>query len=181
MPKKRAKQRKVNNLYLTFKFVSLFLALSLFAYLVLSLTNIPNLVAAYTSQLALKVFFNLNSALILNGQFPLIQTPNLLAQIVDLCSGKIELAVMFGIIFASFEKRMGYRVKGFLLGVLVMLAFNAIRIATTIYYFDVGALEWTAALHDFLFRMFLIIVIVTYYAIWYYYDLPRKASKRSST
>lgn len=87
---------------------------------------------------------------------------------------------MFGIVFASFEKKMDYRIYGFVVGAAVMLLFNAIRISTTIYYFDAGELEWSAALHDFLFRMFLIVIIVTYYAIWYYYDQPRKKKAKSA-
>jgi len=173
-------RKRVSNLVLTFKFVSLFLLYGAISYLLLSLTNIPNLVAAFSSQLALKLFFGLNSILSISQQFPLLQTPNLTAQITDLCSGKIELAVLFGIVFASFEKKMDYRIYGFVVGAAVMLLFNAIRISTTIYYFDAGELEWSAALHDFLFRMFLIVIIVTYYAIWYYYDQPRKKKAKSA-
>lgn len=179
MPFNRNIGKKESTLLLTFKFVSLFLLFGAISYFLLSLTNIPNLIAAYSSQFMLKMIYSLDSLLVLSGQFPLLKTPNLTAQIVDLCSGKIELAVMFGIIFASFEKKLNYRIWGFLAGLFVMLLFNSIRISTTIYLFDIGNLEWSAALHDFLFRMFLIVVIVTYYAIWYYYDQPRKPKKAS--
>ncbi len=175
----KTRTKKSNTLKLAFKFVSLFLALFIGSYFLLSLTNFPNYLAAITSQLVLQLFFGMDSSLVLNQAFPIIQTPNLLAQIIDLCSGKIEIAVLAGIIFSSFEKRMDYRIKGFLVGLFVMLTFNAFRIALTIYLFDLGNLEWSAIFHDLLFRIFLIIVIVSYYAIWYFYDFPRKTRTKA--
>ncbi|MFH1750170.1 MAG: exosortase/archaeosortase family protein [Candidatus Micrarchaeota archaeon] len=167
---------------MTFKFVSLFLLIAGIAYFTLSSTKIMQYVAAISSQFALKALYGLDSSIAFS-QFPspnpVILTPRLSAEIVDLCAGILELAVLAGIVFASFEKKMGYRIKGFALGLLLLLVFNALRISTTIYYFDLGNLEWSAALHDFLFRLLLIVVIVTYYAIWYFYDIPRKKRKRN--
>ena len=165
---------KDSNLIAAFKFVSLFFGLFIIGYFALSLTKIPNYVAAITSQFVLSAFFGADSILTYSSSVPVISIHSLNANILDLCSGAIEIAVMFGIIFSSLEKKMRYRIWGFAIGLLTLLSFNAFRIATTIYYFDLGNLEWSAALHDFLFRIFLIIIIVTYYAIWYFYDQPRK-------
>ncbi|MFH1443241.1 MAG: exosortase/archaeosortase family protein [Candidatus Micrarchaeota archaeon] len=163
---------------LAFKFVSLFLLLFISSYFLLSLTPFPNHIAAIGSQLSLKLLFGLDSSIDYSSQFPQIRTPNISASILDLCSGALEIAVMFGIIFASMEKKISYRIKGFVAGLLLLLIFNSLRISTTIYYFNLGAIEWSAALHDFLFRIFLIVILVTYYAIWYFYDQPRKKRKR---
>ncbi|MFH0971868.1 MAG: exosortase/archaeosortase family protein [Candidatus Micrarchaeota archaeon] len=179
MPLNRLKTRKgEDNPLLAFKFLALFLVLAGIAYFALSLTQIPNHIAAYSSQLLLKIAFNIDSSIAIR-QFPVIQTPNLSAQIIDLCSGSLELAILFGIVFGSFEKKMNYRINGFLVGMLVLLAFNAVRISTSIYFLHYGGLEWGVAVHDVLFRIFLIVVIVTYYSIWYFYDQPRKKRKKN--
>ncbi|MBI5224438.1 exosortase/archaeosortase family protein [Candidatus Micrarchaeota archaeon] len=167
--------RKDNSWYLAFKFISLSFILTLSLNFAISITNIPNIIAAYTSKLFLNTLFGIDASVLLNADFPIIQTQNLTAIIIDLCSGKLEIAILFGIIFASFEKKTNYKIKGFAVGVLLLLIFNAIRISTTIYFFDSGNIQWSAIFHDLLFRMFLVIIIVTYYAIWYYYDLPRKS------
>lgn len=175
MPSKNKKlEKKEDSLLFAFKFVSLFLVISAITYLLLSITSLPNLLAAFSSQIFLKAFFGVDSTLILNSAYPLLITPNLSAEIVDLCSGKIEIAVMLGIILGSFEKKRDYRIRGAIVGILLLLAFNALRISTTVYFFDIGNLQWSAVFHDVLFRIFLIVVIVTYFAIWYYYDQPRK-------
>ncbi|MEK6843208.1 MAG: exosortase/archaeosortase family protein [Candidatus Micrarchaeota archaeon] len=166
--------KKDNSWYLAFKFISLFFILTLAFNFAISLTQIPNLIAAYSSKLFLNGLFGIDANILQNLDFPIIQTPNLTAIIVDLCSGKLELAILFGIIFASFEKKMDYKIKGFIIGGLLLILFNALRISTIIYFFDSRNIEWSAIFHDLLFRIFLVIIIVTYYAIWYYYDLPRK-------
>ncbi len=179
MRSSKLKNRKQgNSLVLAFKFVALFLVFAGISYFAILPTRFPNQVAAVTSQLSLKWLFNIDSEVVSVQSYPGLATPNMLASIVDLCSGKLEIAILIGIIFGSFEKRLDYRLKGFLAGLLVLLVFNALRISTTIYFLNSGDAQWAASLHDVLFRIFLIVAIVTFYTIWYFYDKPR--SRRES-
>jgi len=151
------------------KFLAIFLILFLPSYFILSPISELNDFAAISSQFFLKTFFGTDSQILPNHPFPLLKTEKLVAEISDLCSAKIEIALMFALIFASFEKKLPYRFKGFLGGLLFLLFFNALRISTTIYFFNANNLAASALFHDILFRISIVIAIVTYYAIWYYY------------
>ncbi len=160
-----------------FKFISLFLALSVPAYLVLLPIRELNAFAALSSQFLLSLLFGIPSSVSASGAFPLLQIGSLSAEFIDLCAAKLELAVLFGIVFASFEKPLAYRVKGFAAGALFLFSFNALRISLTLRFFSAGDVAWSAVLHDVFFRASLVVALVTFYAIWYYYGLPRKIRK----
>ncbi len=150
------------------KFVLLFALLFSASYFLLSLTYFPNLLAASSSSLLLKVagvenFFSHDD----NGFF--IQLESVRARIIELCSAKIEIALLFGIIFASFEKSLKYRLKGFLVGLMVLLAINALRIFATLLFVEGNLLLVSELFHDILFKVSLIASTVFYYSIWHYY------------
>ncbi len=87
------------------------------------------------------------------------------AQINTLCAGAMELAVVFAIVLASRDKKLKTRLLGMLGAVIVFSIFNPLRIALTLN--AVGS--WTLPLlHDLLFRISLVLIIVGYYAAWYY-------------
>ncbi|MFH1106703.1 MAG: hypothetical protein V1787_02305 [Candidatus Micrarchaeota archaeon] len=162
-----------------FKFIALFLALFLPAFFLLQPVRELNLFAAWSGQQLLGLLFGIPSLLAVSGGFPVLDLGGFSAEFVDLCSAKLELAVLFGIVFASFEKPLAYRLKGFLAGAAFLFAFNALRIALTLRAFSSSDLLWSALLHDVLFRASLVVGIVTFYALWYYYALPRsKAGRR---
>ncbi|MEM0475952.1 MAG: hypothetical protein QW343_04120 [Candidatus Norongarragalinales archaeon] len=83
------------------------------------------------------------------------------AEIAELCWGKVEFAVLFGIIAASFDRTRKQRIFGFVTGfVFFALFFNPLRISLS--------LLWQNALvHDVLFRATLAASIVFYYFAWY--------------
>lgn len=157
-----------------FKFISLFFALSLPAYLLLLPVRELNAFSALSSQFLLSVLFGIPSTVSFSGAFPVMQIGGLYAEFIDLCAAKLELAVLFGIIFASFEKPLAYRLKGFLAGAAFLFSFNALRITLTLRFFSAGNLAWSSVLHDVFFRASLVIALVTFYAVWYYYAMPRK-------
>jgi hypothetical protein len=55
------------------------------------------------------------------------------------------------------------RLKGFAIGLLVLLLFNPVRIALSIKFVD-------PIIHDVLFRITLVVVLVSFYALWYYWE-----------
>ena len=95
------------------------------------------------------------------------------AHIADYCGAGIEIAVLFGIIFASEDRTLRRRAMGFAAGTLLILAFNAIRIYLVLYFFSSSAPMMSSILHDVLFRASLVVFLATYYAVWYYWDGPQ--------
>ncbi|MFH1199554.1 MAG: hypothetical protein V1708_00645, partial [Candidatus Micrarchaeota archaeon] len=120
-----ALMRENSALSSAFKFIALFLASSLAAYALLLPLRQLNAFAASSGQFLLSALFGVSSTLSFSGEFPLLSFGGVAAEFADLCSAKLELAVLFGIIFASFEKPLAYRAKGFLAGAAMLFAFNA--------------------------------------------------------
>ena len=104
---------------------------------------------------------------------PTISFGSSVAQIADYCGAGIELAVLFGIIFASTDRTLRRRAAGFAAGALLILVFNAIRIFLVLCFFSSSAPMMSAVLHDVLFRASLVVFLATYYAVWYYWDGPQ--------
>ncbi|NUN11405.1 exosortase/archaeosortase family protein [Candidatus Micrarchaeota archaeon] len=107
------------------------------------------------------------SANYIETDYPHLVNEDFDATINEVCSGGIELIVLFGIIFASFEKPLRERIKGFLVGVIILVIFNLVRITATIYFLS-------DFLHSFFFRVTLVIVIVLYYWFWFYEPLKQR-------
>jgi len=153
------------------RFVTIFLVVSFAAWLVLSATTLPNEVAAHSSNALLSLFGK-------SGQVEQDGVPHLVfsegvlspkkidAEVSELCSGALELAVLFGIIVASEDRSWRKRVAGLLGALAFVLVFNPIRIAVTLLYADSA---WLSAVHEVGFRVSLVVLIVFYYAVWYYW------------
>ncbi len=150
-------------------FLLLFAVFAGGAYLALGATGTAlNDLAAASSVTALKAL-GIGAAVVPNSPYPHIQgivRGNAFeAEINDLCAGAIELAILFGIVMASRDKTVRQRILGVLAGFAVFLVFNPLRIALTLS--AVGS--WVMPLlHDVLFRLSLLIVIVGFYAVWSY-------------
>jgi len=143
------------------KFVALFLVLSGAAYLVFSSSAAPNQLAAESTRVFLQVVGRYASVEEVGG-FPGLQVEGFgyPVQVNDLCAGKLELAVLFGIIFATTERSLAKRLWGFLGGAAVAFALNPVRIGLSVVFFS-------PIVHGVLFRMVLVLVIVSYYAVWF--------------
>lgn len=146
------------------RFLVLFIIFAATAYALLAFTPVKHglgFAAASSSQLALQALGVQSQRTVLeNGNYALLAN-GFTAELNDACAALIEIAVLFGIVFASFEKTPADRIKGFAAGLLLLLILNPIRIALSIIYID-------PLVHDVLFRVTLIIVIVGFYAVWYY-------------
>jgi len=89
------------------------------------------------------------------------------SQVVPLCTGDLELAVLVGAIVATADRKRRERIVGVLVGTLAVFAANAVRIGATIF---IG-LSWGFGLmdvvHTILFKILLVVAIVGFYAAWY--------------
>ena len=163
------KKRKESVFQDASSFIAAFFISGAFAYGVLSLTgNFFHKLAAESSSRLAKNFFE--TTIVSEGFFPHLQGvvggSFFDAEINDLCSGRLELAVMAGLVFASRDKPVAERIKGIFLGALVLLAFNPLRIFLTL---SAIGTPFLVLVHDVLFRISLVIVLVTFYALWYYW------------
>ena len=147
------------------RFTVVFLILFASAFVVLHYTPLKPLfgsVAATSSQALLNVAGIPTEIVILqNGNYSL-ESEEFIAELNEACSALVEIAVLLGIVFASFEKTLVYRFKGFAAGLLLLLILNPVRIALSIIFLD-------PLVHDVLFRVTLVIVIVGFYAVWHYW------------
>lgn len=98
---------------------------------------------------------------------PHLISPLFDAELIELCWGLLEIAVVTGIVLASEDRTLWQRIYGVVLGVITVLTFNITRIAVTLKLFNPLEPFASTIAHDVLFRISLIIVIVGYYAAWY--------------
>jgi exosortase/archaeosortase family protein len=164
--KKRVRRVVVNvksSLHLAIEFLLYFVLFFVVAYAVLSFFPLKAL-AAYSSNVFLNLF-EVDSKVVEQGGEYFLQSPQFTAQIVDLCSGAIELAVLFAVIFSTLDRSLWQRIKGVVLGFFLALLVNPLRIAITLLYSK--SLFLLVFVHEIFFRLSLVALIVIYYAIWY--------------
>jgi len=144
------------------KFIAVFAVLFLAASFVLAPLGFFNTLALESTRAFLWAIGVDSSAAGFSAGFPLLRVDNFpyLIQINDLCAAKIELAVLLGIIFATFDRSLRQRFYGFFEGVAIALLLNPLRIGISVLFFN-------PLIHDILFRLMLVIAMVSYYAIWY--------------
>lgn len=98
-----------------------------------------------------------------------LRTPSLSASIVELCSGRLELAVLLGVILASRDRSLRNRLIGCLGALIFVLLLTPVRIALTVQFFS-------PLLHEVVFRLSILVLIVGYYALWYLGPLSKRDS-----
>ena len=54
--------------------------------------------------------------------------------IISLCSGKLEIALLISFILATSEMRLTYRIVGSIIAIIFIIVFNFLRILITIYF-----------------------------------------------
>ncbi len=158
------------------KFVCISAVLALSALAVLSDNYALKSVAAGGSAAVLSGLGKLSQAAY-PAPNPLIVFPGFTAEIVDYCSGAVEIAILFGIIFASEDRSVKARLLGFLAGVVLILSFNILRISTTLFFYSPSTPVISAIFHDLLFRASLVVFVATYYAVWYFWGNSADAGK----
>lgn len=115
--------------------------------------------AAQSSTFLLNLF-GVPARFYLEGGESFLRTDGLVAAIVELCSGRIELAVLLGVILASRDRSLRNRLAGAAGAFLFVFLLNPLRIALTV-------MNFSPLLHDVIFRVTILVLIVGYYALWY--------------
>jgi exosortase/archaeosortase family protein len=150
------------------KFIAGFLLFLAVAYCLIFLTPLNyalKATAAYSTQALLSVA-GVQTAVSFPDN-PHLMGANFDAEFVDLCGGGLELAVLVAVILATCDRSWRQRFLGALLGILVLLVLNALRISLTLLLFDAQQEALSELFHGVLFRLSLIAIIVGYYYIWY--------------
>ncbi|HEV8289350.1 MAG TPA: exosortase/archaeosortase family protein [Candidatus Norongarragalinales archaeon] len=149
------------NAFLALEFLAYFLLFAVPAYLILSFSHSSFLApVAATSSAAL-----LGAQVVQeNGEW-FVRSDKFDALISDLCSGALEISVLVGAIVASRDRSRHERLKGAAAGVLAVLLLNPVRIAVTLQ--QVGSVNF-ALFHEVLFRLALVVFIVSFYGLWYW-------------
>ena len=160
------------------KFVALF-ALAFFP-LQYALSSTPTLSAPAAG--SAKLLLDLSgrpAGLDLSGPTPVLSVSEISnpVEIIPLCSGATELAAVIALVFASVDRTPKRRIAGAIAGSLAILAFNPARIFLTLSLYDSANPVASVFAHDVLFRFSLVAFIAVFYAIWYYWDLPRRKEK----
>ncbi len=160
------KQQREPQLYDAALFVMLAIAFSAIAYFALSQTDLLQQYAAYS---ATPVLNGLGAqASVAPGAVPQIVGANdgnqFTAEILPLCGGALELAVLWGLVAATRDRTLRQRAFGIAVGTIVLLAFNPLRIALSLKLY--GSPNFVLA-HDVLFRISIVIVLIGSYAAWY--------------
>ncbi len=170
--KSKAVSAKENDLKKALRFTVFFGVLFALAFVVLQYTFLSQalgFLAALSSQLVLSLSgVQTQIAVLENGNYAL-DSDAFVAELNQACAALVEIAVLFAIVFASFEKTIRERAKGFVLGIGLLLVLNPIRIALSIVFLH-------PFVHDVLFRITLIITIIVFYALWYYGSLALEKS-----
>jgi len=83
-----------------------------------------------------------------------------------LCTGILEFALLTSAILASTSISLKKRFIGVSLAIAVVIIFNIIRISLTTYLITVLNLSWANFFHGFLFRFFLVIIVLGFYWLW---------------
>jgi exosortase/archaeosortase family protein len=99
------------------------------------------------------------------------------AQILPVCIGDFEIAILVGAIAATSDRSLRERIAGAILGAGFVLAVNPVRIALTLAALPLGTAT-VELIHSVLFRATIALVVVGFYAAWYLREsIIRRAKK----
>jgi len=156
------------------KFTALFSVLFLAVSFLISLLLTPLLQAfSAVSAVAVLAVLGIRAEMtpgIFSGAAPLIFSDlfyPFTAVISRICSGDLEIAVLFAAVFSSTDRTLKSRAVGAGLGFFAVLLFNPVRIALTLatgVWFGWEAADFT---HNTLFRASLFVFTFVFYAAWY--------------
>ncbi|HLC92719.1 MAG TPA: exosortase/archaeosortase family protein [archaeon] len=97
-----------------------------------------------------------------------------------LCTGLLELTIIWAAMGASFGVDLRKRAIGIIAGTVALVAFNFARIIGSILIIHWFGLDAGNFGHDVLFRVFLFITIAGYYYCWFRWATGQKNGKKAS-
>ena len=84
-----------------------------------------------------------------------------------LCSGTLEFCLLISAILSSVGISLKKRIVGAFLAIPIIIVFNLTRIVVTSLIIINGNLSFANFVHGFLFRLFLIIIVIGTYYVWF--------------
>ncbi|MAG17950.1 MAG: hypothetical protein CL944_00580 [Candidatus Diapherotrites archaeon] len=84
-----------------------------------------------------------------------------------LCTGLLELALVWAATLSSFGIEIKKRIIGSIVGTVVLVGFNFFRILASIFIIFWFGLDAGNFSHDLLFRVFLFVTIAGFYFVWF--------------
>jgi len=155
----------------SFYFLIFFLISFFSIYLLLSKTLIYNFINYFYGSLSsalLNIVYSISSSFYYNLTeqitylvIPSIQLP---IAIVFLCTGILEFSLITSAIISTIGFPLRKKIKWVLISSVVVILFNLLRITFTIFIIDSLNLQIADFFHGFLFRLFLIVIVIgTYY------------------
>ncbi len=84
-----------------------------------------------------------------------------------LCTGLLELALVWSAVLASFGVGLRKRIIGAAAGTLVLVAFNFVRIVSSVLIISAFGLDVGNFAHDLFFRAFLFVTVAGFYYFWF--------------
>ncbi len=88
-------------------------------------------------------------------------------QVIPLCVGDIEIAVLVGAMLSTEDRPVRSRALGAAEAFLAVMLVNALRIAATMLAWDAWGIAAVELIHTVLFKLVLVVAIVGFYAAWY--------------
>jgi len=155
----------------SFYFLIYFLISFISIYLLLSKTKLYSFInyfyGSFSSKL-LNIIYNIPSAFFFDfvekSTFIIIPTLEYPVAIIFLCTGILEFSLIFSSIVSTIGVPVKQKIKWVLASSLIVIVFNLLRITFTIFIIVYLNLEVANFFHGFLFRLFLLIIVIgTYY------------------
>lgn len=108
------------------------------------------------------------------SQAALIHYNSLVVQVIPLCVGDIEIAVLTGAILSTEDRSVDDRILGVVAAFVFVMLINALRIGVTMLAWEAYGIEAIEFIHSALFRVTLVVAIVGFYGVWYLRDLIKE-------
>ncbi len=160
----------------SFYFLLFFLVSFIVIYLVLSKTILYvyiNYFYGLVSTFLLNVIYSVDASFvfdnILNASIINISSLGYPVIINSLCTGILEFTLLVSAIISSIGVSWRNRLYGVLTAIGVVIIFNSLRITFTTFIITRFNLSIANFLHGFLFRLFLIIIVIGTYWLWLRY------------
>ena len=132
------------------------------------------LIELWTAQITLKIFELLGySGEIISGEPMQIIFPFIVVLITELCTGILEFSIVASAILATSEISWKKRIIGMIGAGIVTMLFNFARITIVLLALISSGIAQAELAHDLLFRISLLIVIIGYYAVWFYLSVKK--------
>ncbi|MCR4335064.1 MAG: exosortase/archaeosortase family protein [archaeon] len=91
-----------------------------------------------------------------------------------LCTGLLELALIWSATLASFGIELKKRIIGSIIGTIILVGFNFFRIISSVLVIAWFGLNAGNFSHDLLFRVFLFVTIAGFYFLWFRWSTKTK-------